>query len=126
MFDVDRAVALDIAALRTCVSAGLIPHARHGGKGVCALAVAGSKFDGTGFEKLQMMQTQVAVLAGGGSDVGGRRGLSDRGRGDALPLLDGVDASAGDRGCRDERFVVLGISVTFADDLRNPAWNEFC
>ena len=60
-------LAFDMAAFRTWASVGLIPQARHGGRGVCALAAAGSKFEGTGFEKLQMVQTQVAVLTAGGS-----------------------------------------------------------
>ena len=71
-------VALDIAAFRTCVRVGLIPHARHGGRGVWALAVVGSKLEGTGFEKVQMVQTHVAVLVGGGPADGPRSGLSAR------------------------------------------------
>ena len=63
-------VALDIAALRTRAKGGLIPHAKHGANGVCALAVVGSKFEGTGFEKEQIGHIQVAVLAGAGSGVG--------------------------------------------------------
>lgn len=55
----DRAA---IAALRTCTSGGLIPQVRHGGMGVCAFAVPGSKLDGTGFEKEQMGQIQVALV----------------------------------------------------------------
>lgn len=39
-----------------------MPHARQGGNGVCALAAAGSKLVGTGFEKLQILHTQVAVV----------------------------------------------------------------
>lgn len=62
-----RLAALDMAAFRTCVRVGLMPHARHGASGVCAFAVAGSKLEGTGFEKLQIVQTHVAVAAGGGS-----------------------------------------------------------
>lgn len=59
-----------IAALVTCTSGGLIPHARHGGKGVLAFAVAGSKFDGTGFEKEHIGQIQVAFVSLGGGGVG--------------------------------------------------------
>lgn len=65
-------VALDMVALSTCASVGLIPQARQGGRGVCAVAVEGSKFEGTGFEKLQMVQTQVAVVVGAGSTGGAR------------------------------------------------------
>lgn len=43
-----------------------MPHAKQGGKGVWALAVVGSKFEGTGLEKLHIVQTQVAVLTAGG------------------------------------------------------------
>ena len=65
-----RLVALDIAALRTRANGGLIPHAKHGASGVCSAAVCGSKFDGTGFEKLHMGHIHVAVLVDGGSGVG--------------------------------------------------------
>lgn len=59
---------------------------------MCALAVAGSKFDGTGFEKEQIGQIQVALLVGEGSEVGKWNGLSalDNGDGDTVALLDGV------------------------------------
>lgn len=50
-----------IAAFTTCTNGGLIPQARHGGNGVFAFARLGSKFDGTGFEKEQMGQIQVAL-----------------------------------------------------------------
>jgi hypothetical protein len=52
-----------IAALTTCTKGGLMPHAKHGGNGVCALAVAGSKFSGTGLEKEQMGHIHVALRA---------------------------------------------------------------
>lgn len=51
-------------------SGGFIPQAKHGANGLCALAVAGSKFEGTGFEKEQIGQIHVAELAGVGSGVG--------------------------------------------------------
>jgi hypothetical protein len=63
-------LAFDIAAFRTWANVGLMPQAKHGGRGVCALAAVGSKLEGTGFEKLQMVQTQVAVLTAGGSAGG--------------------------------------------------------
>lgn len=49
-----------------------MPQARQGGSGVLALASEGSKLDGTGLEKEQIGQIQVALLAlgGGGSNVG--------------------------------------------------------
>lgn len=114
-------VAFEIAAFRICARVGLIPHAKQGGSGVWALAVEGSKFDGTGLEKLQMVQTQVAVLAGGGSTGGILMGLSVRVAGEGVPL---PGATPGDRVCREERLVALGISVILADDLRNPAWTD--
>jgi len=66
----DRCDAAAIAALRIVVNSGLIPHARQGGSGVDAFAVAGSKLDGTGFENEQIRQTQVA-----GTDCGAGDGL---------------------------------------------------
>jgi len=48
----------------------LIPQARHGGRGVWIVAVAGSKFEGTGFENVQIGQTHVALLAATGSEGG--------------------------------------------------------
>lgn len=53
-------VAAAIVAFNTTVSGGLMPHARQGGSGVEAVAVVGSKFEGTGFENEQMGQTHVA------------------------------------------------------------------
>lgn len=55
-----RLVALVMAAFNTWAKVGLMPHARQGGRGVCALAVAGSKLDGTGLENVHMVQTHVA------------------------------------------------------------------
>lgn len=54
-------VAALIAAFSTVVKGGLIPHAKHGGSGTAAVAVAGSKFDGTGLEKEQIGQIHVAL-----------------------------------------------------------------
>lgn len=61
------ALLLEMAAFKTCARVGLMPQARHGGRGVWAFADAGSKLDGTGLEKLHMVQTQVAEVAVGGS-----------------------------------------------------------
>lgn len=101
-----------------------MPHAKHGGRGVCALAVAGSKFDGTGFEKLHIVQTQVAEVFGDGSTGAGRKGLSDRGTGDAVLFLGEPEPTAGDLDWTEERFEGLGISVTLGEDLRKPACSE--
>jgi hypothetical protein len=89
-------------AFRTWVSVGFIPQARHGGRGVWAVAVAGSKLEGTGLEKLHITHTQVAADAGGG------RVCDDR------VLEDLVRAAV-------PRFGGLGKRVIFADDLRKPA-----
>lgn len=83
--------------------------------------MVGSKFEGTRFEKLQMVQTHVAALGGGVSAGGGLNGLSERWRGEAAPDRDGTDPSAGDRPWSEDLFVGFGIRVTFADDFRNPA-----
>lgn len=116
-------VALDIVAFNTCVKAGLIPHARQGGRGVCAWAVEGSKLEGTGFGKLQMVQTQVAEVVGAGLAVNAERYLgSEPGTGEAALLLDGLDAAALVRDTRDTRFGAFGIRVILGDDLRKPAW----
>ena len=53
----------------------MIPQARHGGKGVWAFAVPGSKFDGTGLEKLHIGQTHVAFVSlAGAGDAAARTG----------------------------------------------------
>ena len=96
-----------------------MPQDKHGGSGVCAFAVEGSKLDGTGLEKLQIVHTHVVALAAGGSTTGGRIGLSFRRPGDEVPF---PGANPGDRGPSDERLVAFGMSVTLADDLRNPAY----
>lgn len=64
-----RLVTALIAALRTVVNGGLIPHARQGGKWVAALAVAGSKFDGTGLENEHMGQIHVALTGFGAIEL---------------------------------------------------------
>lgn len=63
-----------IAAFTTCTNGGLMPQARHGGRGVFAFAVPGSKFDGTGFEKLQIGHTHVAFVSLGGAGDAVARG----------------------------------------------------
>lgn len=79
---------------------------------MCSLAVVGSKFDGTGLEKLQMLQTHVAELGGGVSTGGTRKGLSTLCAGEAVPLRDGWS---------DARLLVLGTKVILGEDLRKPA-----
>lgn len=67
-----------MAAFTTCTVGGLIPQARHGGIGVRD-ASAGSKFDGTGFEKEHMGHTQDAVMEGAGAGLFRRSGDPDEG-----------------------------------------------
>ena len=57
-----------MAALTTCTVGGLMPQARHGGTGVRE-AKAGSKLEGTGFEKEHIGHTQVALGAGAGAGL---------------------------------------------------------
>lgn len=92
---------------------GLIPQARQGGRGVCSLAVVGSKLDGTGLEKLQMVHTHVAELVGGVSTGGARKGLCTRCAGEAFPLRDSWS---------DPRLLALGTKVILGEDLRKPAY----
>lgn len=66
-----RLVAAVIAAFNTVVKGGLIPHARHGGRLIVAVAVAGSKFEGTGLEKVHIGQIQVALIGFGEGDFDG-------------------------------------------------------
>lgn len=110
-----------MAALSTVVNGGLIPHARQGGRCVAAVAVAGSKLDGTGLEKEQIGQIQVALTGFGEGDLvdcdrvdndftecrwdGGTAGLALALR-DPLALL---------------FFCGLGYMVTLGEDLKNPA-----
>jgi hypothetical protein len=110
-----RLATFAIAAFNTCVNAGFIPQARHGGNGVCAVAVVGSKLDGTGLGKLHIVQTHVAVLACEWLEGGDRNEGSEAGDGEE----DAAAAAALD--WNDARLAGFGISVTLADDLRNPA-----
>jgi hypothetical protein len=114
-------VALDMAAFSTRDNAGGIPQARQGGKGVWAFAAVGSKLDGTGFGKLQILQTQVAAVAGAVAAGGARKDEGVLGRGVPVALLEGLEVEAAARDWSEARLGGLGISVTLADDLRKPA-----
>lgn len=100
-----------MAALTTWTKGGFIPQAKHGGNGVRAFAVEGSKFEGTGLEKEHMGHTQVALGLGVGAGAG-------------LACRSGVDGAvlARTAGPRDRDLEGFGKRVTFADDLRKPAW----
>jgi hypothetical protein len=83
------------------------------------LAKWGSKFEGTGFEKAQIGQIHVALLAGEVSGEGIWNGLSDRDSGEAVALREGwLDAP---RFWRDVRFEGFGKRVILAEDFRKPA-----
>lgn len=102
-----------IAAFTTWVNGGSMPHAKHGGNGVRAFAVAGSKFEGTGFEKEQIGHTQVA-LGGGAAGAGDPRlsGVVDE------ELCTVVDEFGGPR---DNLFEGLGYRVILGADFKKPA-----
>lgn len=68
-----------------------------------------------------MVHTHVAELTGGASTGGARPGLSVLCAGEGVPA---PEPRPGDRGCRDERFVGLGMSVILGDDLRKPAYKS--
>lgn len=113
----ERLLAFVIAAFSTCAKVGLIPQARHGGRGVWAFAAAGSKFEGTGLEKLHMVQTHVADVTGSGGSLGEPSGWGEA----AEPLrqraatLDAAWVRA------EERLGGFGTIVILADDFRKPA-----
>lgn len=109
-----------IAAFRTCAQGGFTPQVKHGGRGVCAFAVEGSKLEGTGFEKAHIGHTHVALFAGVGSAGGRWKGLSDR-AGDDVALLDGIDTAEICLFWTDDRFDGFGTSVILAEDFKNPA-----
>lgn len=108
-----------MAAFKTCANEGLIPQAKHGGRGVWTFAAAESKLTGIGFEKLHIVHTHVAVVICGGSD-GGRYALSPT-PGDAVLVLAGEAVVASARLCRADRFKYFGNIVILGDDLKNPA-----
>lgn len=108
-----RLTAAAMAALSMTFRDGLIPQAKHDGRGVEAVEVVGSKFDGTGLENEQIGHTHVAfnVLLGRGM-----RGLDWTGveaNGDALPPIP-VE-------CPMPRFGGFGYTVTLGDDFRKRA-----
>lgn len=87
---VARFFAPDIAAFSTWLKVGLMPQARQGGSGVCAFAADGSKLEGTGLEKLQIVQTHVAAVTVGDS-VGGLYGDPEC-AGEPAALLEELEA----------------------------------
>ena len=109
-----------IAAFITSVHFGGIPQAKHGGSGIDSGAVCGSKFEGTGFEKEQMVHIHVPVPLGVGSAVGRWKGLSTR-AGDAVALLEGPLRLVTPRVCIDDRLVGFGTRVILAEDFKKPA-----
>jgi hypothetical protein len=108
-----------IAAFTTCTKGGFIPHARHGASGVQAFAVAGSKFEGTGFENVQIGQTQVALCegVGTGEDVRERSGLPFSGVVESGLCVVPVGNGEPRGGC----FKGFGKRVILGEDFRKPA-----
>ncbi len=105
-----------------------MPHARHGGNGVCAFAVAGSKFVGTGFENEHIGQIQVAVVIGGaGEGAKGRAGLPYRRGGVEVGLNLELPPTAwiGPRGVREAPFEGFGYRVILGEDFRKRAWIHY-
>lgn len=82
------------------------------------MAEVGSKLEGTGFEKVHIVQTQVALVTVGGS--GGARYPDSECAGDPVAFLCELDAFDMARLWCD-RLGGFGIRVTLADDLRKPA-----
>ena len=101
-----------MAALTTCMVGGLMPQARHGGMGVRE-ASAGSKLEGTGFEKEQIGQTQDALREGAGAGLFRRSGEPDEGLGAMEVDRPRVSWLAG-----------LGKRVILGEDLRKPAYKR--
>ena len=66
----------------------MIPHAKHGGRGVFDFAVEASKLFGNGLEYEHIGHTQVVVCGRRLLDVGGK-GEPVRGAGDEVPLREG-------------------------------------
>lgn len=116
-----------MAALRINANEGLMPHVRHGGIGKDSEATEGSKLEGTGLVKVQIGQTQMAVLTIGVTRDTElvRKGLEDLDPGDEEDCW--RRCTPGDRGafCRTDpgAFLIgLGCIVTFAEDRRKPAY----
>lgn len=100
-----------------------MPHAKQGGRLVDTVAVAGSKLDGTGFEKEHIEQIQVAFTGFGDGDFGcearscevsvlaGWR-FEACGIDGLLPTLLEISSLF---------FAGFGCRTIFADDFRKPA-----
>lgn len=121
-----RFVTAEIAALRTVVKGGFIPHARHGGKFVDAVAVEGSKFDGTGFEKEHIEQIHVALTGCGDGDFCGRSCASDgcsfAGCKFEACGIEGLVVSVL-VGRSSLFFAGLGCRMIFGDDFKKPTYD---
>jgi hypothetical protein len=117
----------DTAAFKTCAKSGLMPHVRQGGNGNASVTTVASKFDGTGFEKAQMVQIQLPLSICGAEirDEASVNGLGVLETGDEA---EETRCTAGDIadscGLIDPypRFTAFGYKVTFGDDRRNRAW----
>lgn len=115
-----RLAALEMKAFRRRILAGLTPHAKHGA--ICrSSGNSGSKFDGTGFENEHIVHIQLAVRLGEGSAEGRWKGLSGRGSGVAVALLEGTLRPDIFRFWTDVRLGGFGTRVIFAEDFKKPA-----
>lgn len=103
------------AALTRVTNGGVMPQVPHGASGVPSLAVAGSKFGGTGFEKEQIGQIHVALIAAGFGVRDSGLGLADTGA--EMPSEWG-GARCSCRNC----LAAFGWRVTLGEDFRKPAY----
>jgi hypothetical protein len=79
-----RLVLAEMAAFSTCGKSGLMPQVRQGGSGNASVAIVGSKLDGTGFGKEQMVQIHVPRSSCGvdARNEASGKGLEDRDTGE--------------------------------------------
>lgn len=90
-----------------------MPQAKHGGRGVCSVAVYGSKLEGTGFDKEHIGHIHVADVTGAVSVNGELVWLREKSEVLSGPL-EGVPL-------REGAFDGFGTNVIFGDDFKNPA-----
>lgn len=102
-----------------------MPQARHGGRGVCTFAVATSKFEGIGLEKVHIGHIHVTLLS---HELPEGFIVSLYGRGDRCPAeageSEGTDllgVYAEFRPWTADPLGLLGYSVILGEDLRKPA-----
>ena len=110
-----------MAALSTVANGGLIPQARHGDRGVEALALPGSKFKGFGLEKEQIGHIQVAFESGKAVICfEGRKGLFALDTGDEDERLFVVVLLSARRINPWPSLSSFGWNVIFGEDFKKP------